>query len=230
MGWHDEHMSLTDRWPLFDLRIITADVELRYPSDDDLLALADVAARGVHDPAEMPFHFAWTDGSPDEVAQRVLQYNWRTRSEWTLNKWDLVFAVCVGGRIVGTQGLHAEGFPIRRALRTGSWLGREFQGQGIGTAMRQAALWFTFTQLQADFAFTAAHDDNPASNAVTAKLGYESNGFSIDSPRGVPVATSSFVLRRQNWVRGGGLDGVTCEGFEAARVMFEESSSPSLAT
>jgi RimJ/RimL family protein N-acetyltransferase len=213
-------MSPTNRWPLFGLRITTDDVELRYPTDDDLLVLAEVAACGVHDPAEMPFHFAWSDGSPDEVAQRVLQYNWRARGDWTLDKWDLTFVVCVNGQIVGTQGLHAEAFAVRRSLTTGSWLGREFQGRGIGTAMRRAALWFTFTQLEADYAFTAAHHDNPASNAVTAKLGYEPNGFSIDSPRGAPVPTTSFVLSRANWERLAVPANITCEGFDAARVMF----------
>ena len=46
-------------WPLFDLRIRTPRVEIRLPTDEDLVALAHVAKRGVHDANSMPFLKAW---------------------------------------------------------------------------------------------------------------------------------------------------------------------------
>jgi len=41
---------LSSHWPLADLRLQTPDLELRWPSPDDLGALAGLAAAGVHDP------------------------------------------------------------------------------------------------------------------------------------------------------------------------------------
>ena len=48
-------------WPLFDLRVRTPRLELRYPSDDDLVALVDLARMGIHPPETMPFSTPWTD-------------------------------------------------------------------------------------------------------------------------------------------------------------------------
>ena len=48
-------------WPLFDLRIRTPRLELRLPSDDDLLALMALARSGVHDPGETPFLVPWDE-------------------------------------------------------------------------------------------------------------------------------------------------------------------------
>ena len=42
-------------WPFAALRVTTPRLELRYPDDDDLVALAHLAAEGIHDPASMPF-------------------------------------------------------------------------------------------------------------------------------------------------------------------------------
>jgi hypothetical protein len=47
-------------WPLFDLRICSGNVELRPPNDDDLVALAELASKGIHDEATMPFLLALT--------------------------------------------------------------------------------------------------------------------------------------------------------------------------
>ena len=55
-------------WPLFDLRITTPRVELRPPTDEDLFALASLAAAGVHDPDFMPFAIPWTEGGPEAAA------------------------------------------------------------------------------------------------------------------------------------------------------------------
>ena len=41
------------------------------------------------------------------------------------------------GVVVGTQGIGGRDFAVLREVHTGSWLGRRYQGQGIGTQMRQ---------------------------------------------------------------------------------------------
>ena len=42
------------------------------------------------------------------------------------------------GRLVGVQGVSTRDFPVTRTGETGSWLGQQFHGRGIGTLMRQA--------------------------------------------------------------------------------------------
>lgn len=59
---------------------------------------------------------------------------------------------------------------------TGSWLGRAYQGRGIGTLIRQAICALLFDQLDAAEVSSAAFTDNPASLAVSRKVGYVENG------------------------------------------------------
>jgi hypothetical protein len=63
----------SEHWPLFDLIVRTPRVELHYPNDDDVDALADLAARGIHDPTVMPFLFPWTDVAPPLQQRNTLQ-------------------------------------------------------------------------------------------------------------------------------------------------------------
>ena len=65
---------------------------------------------------------------------------------------------------------------MTRTGETGSWLGREFQGRGIGTAMRQVICAFAFDHLDAEEVTSGAFLDNPASLAVSRKVGYRPNG------------------------------------------------------
>lgn len=53
---------LADAWPLFGLRLRTEHLVLRLPTDDDLLALMDLARAGIHPSGEMPFGVAWSIG------------------------------------------------------------------------------------------------------------------------------------------------------------------------
>ena len=47
--------SLEAAWPIFGLRIRSERLVLRLPTDDDMLALMDLAKAGIHPPDEMPF-------------------------------------------------------------------------------------------------------------------------------------------------------------------------------
>ena len=82
----------------------------------------------------------------------------------------------VGGTLVGLQAFHTTNFAVVRSGETGSWLGRCFQGQGIGTRMRRAVCALAFDHLGAVEVTSAAFLDNPASLAVSRKVGYEPNG------------------------------------------------------
>lgn len=186
-------------WPLVGLRLRTPLLELRWPSQADLDVLAALAADGVHDPAVQPFGVAWTDVGPAERARSVLQYHWSRWAAWTPADWRLELAVVRDGVVVGTQGLSGTDFAIRREVATGSWLGRAFQGQGIGTQMRAAVLALAFEGLDARYACSGAFEDNAASLGVSRKLGYADDGIELFTSRGRPVVSRRLRLDRAAW-------------------------------
>jgi RimJ/RimL family protein N-acetyltransferase len=186
-------------WPFFDLRLRTARLELRAPTDEDLVELAALAGQGVHPPEVMPFLVPWSDLPSPALERGILQWHWRCRAGLGPRSWWLDLVVRREGVLVGTQGLGAEDFPLLRTVRTGSWLGRSHQGQGIGAEMRAAVLHLAFAGLGAEVATSAAFDDNPASERVSRKLGYEPNGVDRKAPRGVPVELRQFRLTRAVW-------------------------------
>ena len=194
-------MPVTQGWPFFDLAIRTERLELRVADDALLLALADLAASGVHDPGSQPFTTPWTDTPIDEFHRSFLQFHWRCRADLTARRWRLNFAVTADGELVGMQGASASDFPVLRSAETGSWLGLEHHGKGIGTEMRLAILTLLFDGLSADYATSAAAADNPASQGVSRKLGYVRNGFMLASARGEAKRHDRFVLHRDDWSR-----------------------------
>jgi RimJ/RimL family protein N-acetyltransferase len=186
-------------WPLFDLRIRTPRVEIRLPTDEDLVALAHLAKRGVHDADSMPFLKAWTDAPSPEMERRLLQWGWRHRAQWDANKWTFSGAVFVNGTVVGVQDLMATDFASLRSVKTGSWLGLEYHGQGIGKEMRRAMLHFAFTGLGAVEALSGGWADNDSSLGVSRSLGYQENGRHLGLQRGTPVEMIDLRLTRAQW-------------------------------
>ncbi|MGF7234166.1 MAG: GNAT family N-acetyltransferase [Frankia sp.] len=194
-------------WPLSGLVVRTPTLELRAAREADLVALAEVASDGIHDPEFMPFSTPWTDTTPLERARSVLRWHWGRWSQWQPDDWALDLVVLLDGVVVGTQGLQAKDFAVRREIDTGSWLGREYQGAGIGTRMRRAALHLIFAGLEADFATSGAFEDNPASLAVSRKLGYVDDGIERWARRGRAATVRRVRLSREAWgtsVREGG--------------------------
>lgn len=189
-----------NHWPFFGLRVTTPRLELRYPDDELLAAVVDVAAAGIHDPATMPFDIPWTR-QPDGVLQReTLKHFWSTRATLGPDAWRLSFVVVADGEPIGVQDLRAERFPVTRTFETGSWLGRSWQGRGIGTEMRAAVLHLGFAGLGADRATTGCWDDNPASEAVTRSLGYTENGWQFGDREAHQVRSLRFALTRADWL------------------------------
>jgi RimJ/RimL family protein N-acetyltransferase len=205
-------------WPVFDLRIRTTRLELRAPTDDDLVALLDVARAGVHDPERMPFGVAWTDVPSPEFELSFLRFFWRTRASWTPAAWRLPLAVLHAGQAIGMQEVWATDFATLRVVETGSWLGLLHQGQGLGTEMRAAVLYLAFEGLGATAARSGALDGNEASRRVSEKLGYEPNGEGLVAPRGRPVVHHGYLLRREHWQRD--LYPVSIENLDACLLMF----------
>ena len=206
-------------WPLAGLRLRTPRLELRPASESDLTALADLAAAGVHDPAVQPFTFPWTDVAPTERGRSVLNYHWSQRAAWKPDLWSLDLAVVRDGTVVGTQGLSAQNFAILREVSTGSWLGREYHGQGIGTEMRAAVLHLAFAGLGAEYAISGAFSDNQASQRISRKLGYADNGVERHVSRGRPATVLRFRLHRQAWEATRAIP-VTIAGLEPCLHLF----------
>lgn len=192
-------MTLLTHWPLAGLRLTTPRLELRLPSLDDLAALASLAADGVHDPAVQPFTVAWTDVEPEQCARSVLQYHWRCWGEWQPGNWVLNLAAVRDGVVVGTQGISARDFSVRREVGTGSWLGKACQRQGLGTEMRAAVLHLAFAGLGAEHAVSAAYADNAASLAVARKLGYREDGIERHAVRAKPAVLRRLRLTAEEW-------------------------------
>ncbi|WP_246127637.1 GNAT family N-acetyltransferase [Amycolatopsis rhizosphaerae] len=167
---------LVDHFPLLGLRLTTPRLELRLPSPEELGALADLAARGLHDSDVMPFVVPWTDQPAAKVALSVVQHHWRQLSSWAVHDWSLNLTVFKAGAVVGQQSIRARDLVITREVQTGSWLGQRFQGQGVGTEMRAAVLHLAFAGLDALEAVSAAFEHNVASRAVSRKLGYQPDG------------------------------------------------------
>jgi RimJ/RimL family protein N-acetyltransferase len=186
-------------WPLQGLRLRTPRLELRLPGLEELDALAQLAADGVHDPGWMPFLVPWTDLPPAERARSVVQFHWRTLADWTPLDWTLQLAVFLDGAVVGTQSLIGRDFAIVREVSSGSWLGQRYQGQGIGTEMRAAVLDLAFAGLNAESAISGAVAGNSASMAVSRKLGYQPNGLVRTRIRDASGQEQRFALDRDRW-------------------------------
>jgi RimJ/RimL family protein N-acetyltransferase len=192
-------MDRNSYWPLLGLRITTPHLELRYPDDELAFALAELAGRGIHDPASMPFGVPWTDTPPVQLERQALQHYWLQRATTAPAEWSIDFAVLVNGEVVGCQGVMTKDFPTRRTFTTGSWVGQSQQGRGIGKEMRQAVLHFGFEGLGATTAETAAWHDNAASLGVTRHLGYEPNGEGVELRRNDPDRMLRFRMERAQW-------------------------------
>lgn len=186
-------------WPLYRLRLRTPDLELRLPTEDELVALCKVARAGIHDPATMPFSTNWTDQPSPRFEREFLKYHWATRAEWSPERWRLELAVFHNGAPIGVQGAQATQFPTLREIHTGSWLGRPFQGRGFGKQMRAAVLELAFTGLGASAATSDAFVDNPVSIAVSRALGYRDNGITRTVVRGEARTLLRLRLEAADW-------------------------------
>jgi RimJ/RimL family protein N-acetyltransferase/predicted GNAT family acetyltransferase len=170
--------------PLTRLRLRTPRLELRLATVAELRRLYTVAAAGIHDPESMPFGIAWTDNLDEGsfLAHHALALESATPADWTIN-----FVAFHEGQPIGSQALRAERFPETRTVDTGSWLGRDRQGRGLGTEMRSAVLTLAFDHLGATRATSGAIERNPQSLGVSRRLGYVETGSHLVSPRGTPV-------------------------------------------
>jgi len=195
--------TLAELFPVLGLRITAGPLELRGITDDDLPALAQLVEDGIHDADRMPFFEPWTNAPKGELARNTAQYHWRTRSQFSVTEWTLNLGVWSEGTLVGQQGIETKDYLVTRTGETGSWLGQRFQGRGIGTSMRQVICAFVFDHLDAQEITSGAFLDNPASLAVSRKVGYRENGVRrLKRREGELALNQMLVLRPEDFVRG----------------------------
>lgn len=212
-------------WPLFELEVRTQALRLRYIDDDLAAELAELAAGGIHDPGTTPFSYPWTDVAPPQQQRNTMQYYWRCRAETRPASWTIDLAVEVDNTVVGVAGIITENFAQLRQVVTGSWLGREFQGRGVGKEMRAAVLTLVFDGFDADLAITDAWHDNAPSIGVTKSLGYVETGRKRALRRNQPDELVNFEMRRDHFstIRR---DDITLHGIDAVRRLLETERTP----
>ncbi|OBJ88156.1 acetyl-/succinyl-CoA transferase [Mycobacterium asiaticum] len=210
---------MSRHWPLFDLRITTPRLQLRLPTEEVIDQLIDTILDGVHPPDKMPFSVPWTRVPREYLPYNTLAYLWRELAGFNRDDWSLPLAVVVDGRAVGVQGLMAKQFPVARQVDSGSWLGMRHQRNGYGTEMRAAALHFAFAALGAQAATSQSFTDNPASIAVSRRLGYQDDGLDRMAREGAVAEMRRFRLTREDWERHRAIE-VHVDGFERCRALF----------
>ena len=207
-------------WPLFDLRLRTADLELRPMTEADLTQLADELPDDLEqDPASRTYDVASARVSRGIV---VHQTYWKHYGTWRPEAWRLNFVVRHDGEVIGVQELEGNDFLSLRTVDTSSYLVTTTRGRGFGKQMRSTVLALAFGPLEAEAAITSAWHDNHASLGVSRALGYQPNGESRmerEGGCGVDVLTH-LMLKRDAWLASGLGDDVEIEGFDPCRPLF----------
>ena len=187
--------------PLYQLRLKTPRLELRLGTREELTELGRLAQEGIHPPEEMPFAVAWTDRSAEEgFVESFVEFHEAALREWRPESWSLNLLVFSDEQPAGSQSIAAEAFSSNRTVSTGSWLGKRFQRQGLGTEMRSAVLELAFRELGAVRATSGAIAGNEASKRVSEKLGYTVTGTSQVAPRSEPLKHYDLMIGKQTWM------------------------------
>lgn len=210
---------MTSRWwPLHDLRLRTAGLELAAMTEADLDAVAEALPDDLEqNPAATVYD------ALDQRTQRgvvVHQEYWRSMGTWAPDDWEVYFVVRRAGDLVGVQGLEGPDFRRLRTVDTSSWVVPDARGTGVGKAMRRAVLALAFDHLGAQAAITSAWHDNLASLGVSRALGYRPNGESFLARDGGVDTLVHLRMTRADWLATGGGHEVHVEGVGAALPFF----------
>lgn len=191
----------SDPWPPRHLVLRTPRLELRPDDDAGLLELVEQIYGGIHDPANMPFGVPWTDAPRAELGRNAVRFYWSQRAALHRDDWTLNFLVRLNGRVIGNQAIFSHDFAVVREVNTGSWIGQEFQGKGLGTEMRAAVLRFAFEYLGARTARSAAWQDNLESLGVSLKLGYLPDGTEAHPRRGIRTTMKRLLVTAEQFTK-----------------------------
>lgn len=211
-------VTLEQIWPAFSLQVEAGPLTLRAMRDDDLPALAEAAASGIHSDDLRPFPNSWASGDAASLGRDLGSRYWKYRASLGSDEWALPLVARWNGRVVGVQGAEAASYPVLRTPDTFSWLAREVQGQGIGTLMRQAICALFFDELDAHQITSGAYADNPASAAVSHKVGYAPNGTKRELRDNTAALHQKFILNREAFIRP--MPPITISGASGVRALL----------
>ncbi len=109
--------TIVEIWPPYGVSVTENDLKLTVITDEDIPGLVDLALGGIHEPDRMPFSTPWTAVEPELLPASMVRYYSSVRANFTPEKFELHFAVRIGGELVGTQGLHTSDFAVTRTGR-----------------------------------------------------------------------------------------------------------------
>ena len=210
--------SLEQLWPPFGLSISCGPLTLSAIRDNDLPELVDAAAAGIHSDDLRPFPRAWAGQQPLALGRDLASRYWKYRATFPSEEWALPLVVRYDGRVIGVQGAEAVRYPVLRTPDTFSWLTESVQGQGVGTLMRQAICALFFDELDAHAITSGAYADNPASAAVSRKVGFAANGTKFELRDNTAAEHNKFILTRERFVRAD--EPVVVDGAAAMRAFM----------
>jgi len=205
-------------WPLFDLRLVSPDLDLRAMTEADLAPIADLLPDDVElDPAAQTY-----DVHDARTGRGMVSHQgyWQGYGTWRPGAWRLPFVVRAAGEIVGVQELEGNDFPALRTVDSSSFLVLAARGRGYGKQMRGAVLALAFGPLQAQAAITSAWHDNHASLGVSRALGYRPNGESLQARGDRADVMKHMRLLRADWLASGLASQVRISGFEDCWPLF----------
>jgi len=211
-------LTLEELWPPFGLSITCGPLSLRAMRDTDLPELVAAAEEGIHADDLRPFPRAWAGKPAIELGRDLASRYWKHRATLPSDEWALPLVARLEDRVVGVQGAEAVRYPVLRTPDTFSWLTRSVQGRGIGTLMRQAICALFFDELDAHAITSGAYADNPASAAVSRKVGHVANGSKLELRDDDAAQHHKFILTRERFVRPH--DPVVIEGAAALRAFI----------
>ena len=213
-------------YPLLNVSVSTPSVRLRAATDDLLDELAPLVREGKADADPPPYDdpISLYEADPELRVQKWLRSIWRGRSRVEPDFWRLYFVVMIDGRPVGMQDLVGHRFAAHGTITTFSWLSSGLRGRGIGREMRGAILHLAFDGLGAKEAGSDAFVDNAGSNGISRALGYEENGTTWDTRRGVSAPLQCWKLTREAWQRRR-RDDIVLDGIAGCRDALASSSS-----
>jgi hypothetical protein len=99
---------------LWEVRVRTEQLELRLPTEDELVELFRVAEGGIHPPEEMPFLVPWTD---DLRLEAFVDFHRAAWESWRPEQWSLNLVTFLEGRPIGRDRLVARGTASRPRFR-----------------------------------------------------------------------------------------------------------------
>lgn len=205
-------------YPQYRLIIKTPRLELKIPTELEILDLAKVAEEGIQIPDEPHFQDESLYNKPAEIIKlNLVESIIHNIQDWDKDNWQLPLGVFYENKPIGMQTIYAKQFPIARGFGCGYWIGLKYQGKGFGTEILKAILAFGFDGLNAREAYLGAWADNSASIHIMEKIGFIPNGEYWLERDGKATKDKRMRLPKEHWNKQ---NDVVFEGLDSCTELF----------